>query len=168
MQIKGSETKGAYKLSKDSELHSHPWECGYCKILDDDCTAPLHDSIHQSPTAVTSGSVAVLSLKCLLCKYLSVSVFPWMLFCLWWVHGYSCICYWLYHIVFLREYRNSIEFRPLRESDPVEDHQITVCIRKRPLNKKGKSKHLLVHMFVIQLQCFSIVCLGLVVHIIIS
>lgn len=36
----------------------------------------------------------------------------------------------------IREYRNSIEFRPLRESDPVEDHQITVCIRKRPLNKK--------------------------------
>jgi kinesin family protein 2/24 len=26
-------------------------------------------------------------------------------------------------------------FRPLEESDPVEDHQITVCIRKRPLNK---------------------------------
>jgi kinesin family protein 2/24 len=42
--------------------------------------------------------------------------------------------------VALREYRNGIEFRPLRETDPVEDHQITVCIRKRPLNKKGKSK----------------------------
>jgi kinesin family protein 2/24 len=36
----------------------------------------------------------------------------------------------------IREYRNSIEFRPLRESDPVEDHQITVCIRKRLLSKK--------------------------------
>lgn len=35
-----------------------------------------------------------------------------------------------------REYQNSIEFRPLRESDVVEDHQITVCVRKRPLNKK--------------------------------
>lgn len=42
-------------------------------------------------------------------------------------------------LAMIREYRNSIEFRPLRESDPVEDHQITVCIRKRPLNKKGKS-----------------------------
>lgn len=39
-------------------------------------------------------------------------------------------------LAMIREYRNSIEFRPLRESDPVEDHQITVCIRKRPLNKK--------------------------------
>lgn len=35
-----------------------------------------------------------------------------------------------------REYQNSIEFRPLRETDSVEDHQITVCVRKRPLNKK--------------------------------
>ncbi|PSN54074.1 Kinesin-like protein Klp10A, partial [Blattella germanica] len=38
------------------------------------------------------------------------------------------------------EYRNNIEFRPLRETDPVEDHQITVCIRKRPLNKKELAK----------------------------
>jgi kinesin family protein 2/24 len=36
----------------------------------------------------------------------------------------------------IKKYRNSLEFRPLRETDPVEDHQITVCIRKRPLNKK--------------------------------
>ncbi|XP_023727053.1 kinesin-like protein Klp10A, partial [Cryptotermes secundus] len=36
----------------------------------------------------------------------------------------------------IRKYRSSTEFRPLRELDPVEDHQITVCIRKRPLNKK--------------------------------
>lgn len=40
-----------------------------------------------------------------------------------------------YYCVF-REYQNSIEFRPLRETDAVEDHQITVCVRKRPLNKK--------------------------------
>jgi len=50
--------------------------------------------------------------------------------------------------VVLREYRNSIEFRPLRETDPVEDHQITVCIRKRPLNKKGKSEQEL-HMCIL-------------------
>lgn len=37
----------------------------------------------------------------------------------------------------IREYRNTLEFRPLRETDTVEDYQITVCIRKRPLNKKG-------------------------------
>jgi kinesin family protein 2/24 len=36
----------------------------------------------------------------------------------------------------IREYRDSIEFHPLRESEPVEDHQITACIRKRPLNKR--------------------------------
>jgi kinesin family protein 2/24 len=36
----------------------------------------------------------------------------------------------------IREYCNSIEFRPLWESDPVECHDITVCIRKRTLNKK--------------------------------
>jgi kinesin family protein 2/24 len=39
-------------------------------------------------------------------------------------------------LAMINQYRNSIEFRPLRESDPVGDHQITVCIRKRPLNKK--------------------------------
>jgi kinesin family protein 2/24 len=39
-------------------------------------------------------------------------------------------------LAMIKEYRNSILFRPLRESDPVEDNQITVCIRKRPLNKK--------------------------------
>ena len=59
-----------------------------------------------------------------LCKYISI-----------------CYCYQMIHVMVFREYRNSIEFRPLRESDPVEDHQITVCIRKRPLNKKGKSDY---------------------------
>jgi kinesin family protein 2/24 len=36
----------------------------------------------------------------------------------------------------IREYRHNLEFNPLRDSDPVEDHQITVCVRKRPMNKK--------------------------------
>jgi hypothetical protein len=35
----------------------------------------------------------------------------------------------------IRKYRDSIVFQPLRESDPVKNHQITVCIRKRPLNE---------------------------------
>lgn len=35
-----------------------------------------------------------------------------------------------------REYQRTIEFKPLNENDMVEDHQITVCVRKRPLNKK--------------------------------
>ncbi|XP_049828894.1 kinesin-like protein Klp10A isoform X5 [Schistocerca gregaria] len=43
-------------------------------------------------------------------------------------------------LAMIREYRSSIEFRPLRETDPVEDHQITVCIRKRPLNKKEMNR----------------------------
>ncbi|EEB15649.1 kif-2, putative [Pediculus humanus corporis] len=34
------------------------------------------------------------------------------------------------------EYRSNLEFRPLKENDTIEDHQITVCVRKRPLNKK--------------------------------
>lgn len=39
-------------------------------------------------------------------------------------------------LAMVREYQNSIDFRPLRDSDSVEDHQITVCVRKRPLNRK--------------------------------
>lgn len=39
-------------------------------------------------------------------------------------------------LAMIREYRGAIEFCPLRDTDPVEDHQITVCVRKRPLNKK--------------------------------
>lgn len=37
-----------------------------------------------------------------------------------------------------RDYQAGIDFRPLRATDPVETHQITVCVRKRPLGKKGK------------------------------
>ncbi|XP_071650057.1 uncharacterized protein Klp10a isoform X3 [Temnothorax longispinosus] len=43
-------------------------------------------------------------------------------------------------LAMIREYQNSIEFRPLRETDPVENHQITVCVRKRPLNKKEHTR----------------------------
>lgn len=43
-------------------------------------------------------------------------------------------------LAMIREYQNSIDFRPLRESDSVEDHQITVCVRKRPLNRKELNK----------------------------
>lgn len=35
-----------------------------------------------------------------------------------------------------REFQATLEFRPIRDTDSVEDHQITVCVRKRPLNKK--------------------------------
>jgi hypothetical protein len=43
-------------------------------------------------------------------------------------------------LAMIREYRNSVVFHLLRESDPVEDHQITVCIRKRPLNEKEMAR----------------------------
>lgn len=39
-------------------------------------------------------------------------------------------------LAMIREYQNSIDFRQIHETDTVEDHQITVCVRKRPLNKK--------------------------------
>jgi kinesin family protein 2/24 len=39
-----------------------------------------------------------------------------------------------------REYRQGLEITPLRESDVVEDHQITVCVRKRPMNKKENNR----------------------------
>lgn len=47
--------------------------------------------------------------------------------------------YWEF-LAMIREYQNGIEFRPLRETDAVEDHQITVCVRKRPLNKKEHAR----------------------------
>ncbi|XP_050515665.1 kinesin-like protein Klp10A [Diabrotica virgifera virgifera] len=34
------------------------------------------------------------------------------------------------------EYRRGIDIKPLTENDPIEDHLITVCVRKRPLNRK--------------------------------
>jgi kinesin family protein 2/24 len=40
----------------------------------------------------------------------------------------------------ITKYREGIEFRPLQETDPVEEHKITVCIRKRPLNKEEMSR----------------------------
>ncbi|XP_015440199.1 PREDICTED: kinesin-like protein Klp10A [Dufourea novaeangliae] len=43
-------------------------------------------------------------------------------------------------LAMIREYQNSIEFRPLRDTDTVGDHQITVCVRKRPLNKKENAR----------------------------
>lgn len=34
-----------------------------------------------------------------------------------------------------REYRSGIDINPLIENDPIYDQPITVCVRKRPLNK---------------------------------
>ncbi|XP_033636546.1 kinesin-like protein KIF2A isoform X2 [Asterias rubens] len=40
----------------------------------------------------------------------------------------------------IREYQEDLDFRPITNNDCVDDHQITVCVRKRPLNKKENSK----------------------------
>ncbi len=40
----------------------------------------------------------------------------------------------------IREYQEQLEYNPLSESDAVIDHQITVCVRKRPLNSKETKK----------------------------
>jgi hypothetical protein len=40
----------------------------------------------------------------------------------------------------IKKYRDGMNFLPLRESDPVKNHQITVCIRKRPLNETEVAK----------------------------
>ncbi|KAJ8968466.1 hypothetical protein NQ314_002284 [Rhamnusium bicolor] len=34
------------------------------------------------------------------------------------------------------EYRRGLDIKPLSENDAIEDHLITVCVRKRPLNKR--------------------------------
>lgn len=39
-------------------------------------------------------------------------------------------------LAMIREYRGSLDFRPINEGDVIDDRQIFVCIRKRPLNKK--------------------------------
>lgn len=47
--------------------------------------------------------------------------------------------YWEFEQM-ISEYKTGKEFRPLRDSDPVIENQITVCVRKRPLNDKERSK----------------------------
>lgn len=40
----------------------------------------------------------------------------------------------------IREYQSTIEFRPLCDGQAIDDHQITVCVRKRPLSRKEVMK----------------------------
>ncbi|CAG9767093.1 unnamed protein product [Ceutorhynchus assimilis] len=40
----------------------------------------------------------------------------------------------------INEFRSAVEFRPLRENDSVVENQITVCVRKRPLNEKEERR----------------------------
>lgn len=43
-------------------------------------------------------------------------------------------CYEFYMMI--SEYRSTLDYRPLTNNDPIEDHQICVCVRKRPMNKR--------------------------------
>lgn len=36
----------------------------------------------------------------------------------------------------IREYQSTLEFAPLLDGQAVDDHQITVCVRKRPISRK--------------------------------
>ncbi|XP_076273173.1 kinesin-like protein Klp10A isoform X2 [Rhynchophorus ferrugineus] len=47
--------------------------------------------------------------------------------------------YWEFEQM-INEFRNGLDFRPLRENDPVVENQITVCVRKRPLNDKEERR----------------------------
>eukprot|EP00092_Neocalanus_flemingeri_P032469 GFUD01035315.1.p1 GENE.GFUD01035315.1~~GFUD01035315.1.p1 ORF type:complete len:751 (+),score=173.98 GFUD01035315.1:188-2440(+) len=38
------------------------------------------------------------------------------------------------------EYKDDLECTPLQDGDPIADHRITVCIRKRPMNQKELKK----------------------------
>ncbi|XP_063962664.1 kinesin-like protein KIF2A [Lytechinus pictus] len=40
----------------------------------------------------------------------------------------------------IREFQAQLDFNPISTTDKVEDHQICVCVRKRPLNKKEQNK----------------------------
>ena len=41
----------------------------------------------------------------------------------------------------VREYQSGLDFRPLKDGDAYDEHQITVCVRKRPLSRKGESEY---------------------------
>ncbi|XP_026721519.1 kinesin-like protein KIF2A isoform X1 [Athene cunicularia] len=36
----------------------------------------------------------------------------------------------------IRDFRGSLDYRPLTTADPIDEHRICVCVRKRPLNRK--------------------------------
>ncbi|KAF5270174.1 hypothetical protein FQR65_LT05654 [Abscondita terminalis] len=48
--------------------------------------------------------------------------------------------YWEF-LGMIKEFRNKLDFHPLRVDDPIVENQITVCVRKRPLNSKEIKKN---------------------------
>ncbi|QQP39202.1 Kinesin-like protein, partial [Caligus rogercresseyi] len=43
-------------------------------------------------------------------------------------------------LTMIRDYQEQLEFNPLHDGDSITEHQITVCVRKRPLNKKEEKR----------------------------
>ncbi|XP_063916478.1 kinesin-like protein Klp10A [Zophobas morio] len=41
----------------------------------------------------------------------------------------------------IQEFKSTLEFHPLKETDGVVENQITVCVRKRPLNAREKNRN---------------------------
>ncbi|XP_044252596.1 kinesin-like protein Klp10A [Tribolium madens] len=41
----------------------------------------------------------------------------------------------------INEFKSTLEFHPLKDSDQVVENQITVCVRKRPLNTREKNRN---------------------------
>lgn len=41
----------------------------------------------------------------------------------------------------IHDYKKTLEFHPLKDTDPIIDNQIVVCVRKRPLNHQEKNKN---------------------------
>ncbi|XP_077980842.1 kinesin-like protein KIF2A [Glandiceps talaboti] len=40
----------------------------------------------------------------------------------------------------IKDFRDTLEYRPISNDDVIEDHQICVCVRKRPLNSKENGR----------------------------
>ena len=40
----------------------------------------------------------------------------------------------------IQEYQDTLQFNPLKDGDALNDHQISVCVRKRPLSSKEIKK----------------------------
>lgn len=59
--------------------------------------------------------------------------------------GYWLILTLVLFVFFLRDFRSNLEYRPITTTDSPENHQICVCVRKRPLSKKGNVVLLIVY-----------------------
>ncbi|KAK0052169.1 kinesin-like protein KIF2A, partial [Biomphalaria pfeifferi] len=44
-------------------------------------------------------------------------------------------------LAMIKDFRNNLDYRPITASDPIENHQICVCVRKRPLSKKEMGRN---------------------------